>query len=503
MRIDYFEAATGGFLFGIFIASVFDLGLTPIIFTLFLAVLAFSFSFSDLLHRKIFLTLAIGLFACTIGMGRYFIAPQATGSLLRVYVGKNVALRGVILDEPDIRETSQRLSVQVRSLDGQPIKKENMLAIMPLYPRFAYGDEVEFSGAPAIPTTGASDASDFDWAAYLAKDDIFTVIYKPSMSVVSTGNGSPLKRALFAIKNTFLGNLNRVIPEPASALAGGLTVGARQSLGTSWLDLFKKVGLIHMVVLSGYNLTVIAQGAQKLLKHFSERVRFGIGGALIILFTIMTGAGAATVRSAIMALIALFARDRGRTLNLTRALLAAAVAMVLFAPKILVFDRGFELSFLATMGLVYLSPLIETRLGFVPEKIWKFEFRGVLATTLAAQLAVFPWILYTTGNMSPIALITNILVLPLVPLTMAFVALTGVSGFFAALISLPFAWASYVLLNYELFVVKMFAKIPFGYFQLTHVSLLVTLFLYILIIASAVYFWKLEAKKMKVLGTEG
>jgi len=137
----------------------------------------------------------------------------------------------------------------------------------------------------------------------------------------------------------------------------------------------------------------------------------------------------------------------------------AGFFMVWQNPKILRFDTSFQLSFLATMGLIYISPIIKNKLGFVADK---FNLREIFSATISAQIAVLPLLVYKTGLVSLVGLPVNFLILPFIPLTMFFGFAVGILGMLSHLISLPFAWASYVLLQYELFIVDIFAKLPFS-----------------------------------------
>ncbi len=141
--------------------------------------------------------------------------------------------------------------------------------------------------------------------------------------------------------------------------------------------------------------------------------------------------------------------------------------MLIENPLILLYDPSFQLSFLATLGLVLLSPPIEKRLGFITEK---FGIRGVVTSTLATQIFISPYLLYMMGQLSIIGIVVNILVLPIIPLTMLFVALTGLAGFVSVFISQILSWVSYILLSYELFIVKIFSNMPFASIELPKFS---------------------------------
>jgi competence protein ComEC len=160
-----------------------------------------------------------------------------------------------------------------------------------------------------------------------------------------------------------------------------------------------------------------------------------------------------------MALLVILARATGNIYNITRALFIAAVIMVLHNPYIVAFDPSFQLSFLATLGLIWLSPMIEKRFTLMPST---WGLREFATATIATQIFVLPLLLYQTGLLSMTAFPTNLLVLMFVPVTMLLGFVTGVVGFVSTLLSVPFAYVTYALLSYELAVVDLFASVPFS-----------------------------------------
>lgn len=476
-----FETAVGGFLLGIWVASLAHVSISLVLLTFLFAVVAFLFW--KRYREAFFALITIGLLFFSLGVLRYLITPVASDSALLSFVGREITATGLVVDEPDTRDKGVRLVIEINNVDGQKASGR-VLVFTGLYPAYSYGDTISLDGTVTRPGRIEREGEIFAYDDYLAKDNIFFVSYNPHITAISTGGGNLIKRALFSIKRAFLDQVEAVIPEPESALAGGLVVGGKQALGGELLESFKRAGLIHMVVLSGYNLTIVADTLMRFLARIPQTLRLGTGAGAIILFTIMTGAGPATLRAAIMAIIVMLARHRGKTFNATRALLVAAFFMILFSPKALVFDRGFQLSFLATMGLVYIAPLISERLSKIPETIWKLPLRDVLASTIAAQIAVFPWLLYTTGDVSIVALLANVLVLPLVPVTMLLIAITGFVGFVAGVLSVPLGWLSYALLHYDIVVARLFASIPFGSLSVKIFPLWLALLIYFVLALS-------------------
>ena len=338
-----------------------------------------------------------------------------------------------------------------------------------LYPRFVYNDEVVFSGKISKPFNFKSDTGRaFDYIGFLAKDDIFFEIKsaKVEKDLATSSPVNPKKEStgkisgiLFTIKRRFVANLEYVLGEPHAALAAGLVVGEKSALGQKLLDDFRIVGLIHIVVLSGFNITIVGDAMRRMLLFLPRIWGISIGGIGIALFGVMVGGGATVVRSCFMASVALSADLIRRDYDVTRALIFAGLLMLIQNPLILLHDPSFQLSFSATLGLILLAGPIEKKITFVPEK---FGLRGIIAATTATQIFISPLILYMMGQISVIGMVVNILVLPIIPLTMLVVFLVGATGFIYMPVAQFFGWIAHLLLSYELQMVEWFAHVPFA-----------------------------------------
>lgn len=461
-----FLVFVGGFTVGILYRSFFSLGVAFLGALLLLGAIFALSGWFFVGNRKQFFFVALFFFAAFLGGARYELLKAREDRTLDSYLGQIVSLRGAILDEADFRENHVNYSFAPDTLitpnEETLTRAPRVLILANLFPRYQYGDEILVRGELVAPKNFPTDGDrQFDYVRYLEKDGVRYQMFRPEVTLVGREGGSIMRRGLFALKRKFLSTLEILIPEPESSLAGGLIVGAKQSLGKELLEKFRLTGVVHIVVLSGYNLSVVSDNLIKMFGWFLPRglaLFFGAFG--IVLFTLMTGAGPATVRAAIMAIIAVIARERGRAYQATNALLLAGLIMMYLNPAVLVFDTGFQLSFLATLGLIYIAPLLERKVPRVPERFLFIPLRELLVTTVAAQIAVLPWLLYKIGDLSLVALPVNLLILGFVPLTMFLGFLTGFIGFLSTSLALPFAWATHGLLSYELWVVDLFSQVP-------------------------------------------
>ena len=422
------------------------------------------------------------VFGFFLGVLRFDIAEQNPSScVLKGFVGETVLMEGVVIEEPDERENSIRLVVALNKifLEAENIDIETKsIVTASLYPKWSYGDKVVLEGVLKKPENFSSDLGrEFNYVGYLAKDGIYYQMFKPKITLIRHGEGNFIKTKLFKWKGGFLENISRVIHEPYAALLGGLTVGAKRSLGEDLLNDFRTTGLIHIVVLSGYNVTIIILALMWFLSFLPRRIMATLGIICIFLFAIMTGAGATIVRATIMASLIILARTIGRKIDILRLLFIAGFLMVFHNPYIVMFDPSFQLSFMAMLGLILLSPIFELHLKFIPEK---FGLREIAAATIATQIFVLPLLLYMMGEVSLVAIVVNLLVLIFIPITMFLGFITGVIGFVSYTASLVFALPTFIFLYYEIAIVEWFARLPFASIAIPSFSLTLMFGVYIL-----------------------
>lgn len=444
------------FVVGIFAGSLVALPLAVPVFILFVAAVFLGGWFFGKRDAYFFVALILLLFA--VGTFRAVIAPRALPPAFAPLIGTQTTLEGTIVADPDVRESNQRDTVEVTK-DGVRTK---VLAVADRDAALAYGDQVTVSGTLTKPEPFATDGDRmFAYDAYLAKDGIFAMEQPASVSRTNASVAWYLlpQRYLYDAKHMFASALETALPEPAAALAEGLITGGKQGLGKDLLNAFTIAGLLPIVVLSGYNVMIVADSVLAFLGFLRKRTALVIAGLSVLLFVLAAGGGASALRALLMAMLALYAKASGRTYNALRALFVVFILMLLVNPLSLVYDPGFQFSFAATLGLVLLAEPLTLRFS----RIKPSSLREVIATTLAAQLFVLPLLLYQTGNLSFIALPANILILPFIPFTMllSFIAAIGglVVPFAAIFIGLP----AYFFLSAIVWIAETGASLPFAH----------------------------------------
>ncbi len=399
-------------------------------------------------------------------------ANVAPPEVFENFVEEKVSIQGIIVEPPEMREKNQRFVLEVREDE----EKTKVLVSTGFENEFEYGDLVQVQGKLERPENFLGDnGKEFDYINYLKKDGIFYTVSFADVEIISRGHGSAIKRALFSFKDSLLAKIDYAVPQPESLLLSGLILGERANFPEAMREEFIRTGTIHIVALSGYNITIVSDWFRSMLSVFSPLVAFYGTIISIILFVLMTGASSTGVRAGIMAVLVILAKQTGRTYDAGRALLLAGVIMILINPMILMHDVSFQLSFIATFAIIFLSPKLKKYFYFVTER---YHLREIITDTFSAYIFVLPFILYKMGNLSLVALPANILVLPFIPLTMVLGFGVVFSGFISSTLSLIFGFIASIFLKYELSIINFFSNIPFASYILPNFPLVLVILIY-------------------------
>lgn len=357
-----------------------------------------------------------------------------------------ITAEAIIVDEPEIKNASVWLRVKL--IDNNHgkilIKTESQKATL------KYGDEILITGKLEEPENEA----DFDFKNYLTKEVIYSVANYPQIRLLASGQGSFWKAELIAIKKKFISQISRSLPEPGASFLSGLLLGGKSNLPASFKESLNRAGASHLVALSGFNITIVATAVISILLFLglSRPTSFWLTVFLIVVFVLIVGASASVTRAAIMGILIIMGQKIGRLYYPRNALFLAGLLMILINPKILVFDVGFQLSFLATLGLFYLGPFFQKLLRARQSDF--LGWREMLALTLAAQTAVLPLLIFNFSYFSFVAPLSNLLLLSTIPLTMFFGFGGVVFGFIFPLLGQILSLPAFLLLKYEVGVIN-------------------------------------------------
>jgi len=401
--------------------------------------------------------------------------PEFGTDNIHSYYDESLVWQGVIVGEPDRREDQVKYTVAATEIIGQGRVSGRVLVSMALFPEFSYGDLIEVECKIQKP----EPISDFRYDRYLAKDSIYSLCYPyHGAKLIESGHGNDVLSLIFFVKDRFAEKTNQIFSEPQASFLAGLLYGARSGLPQDVLDNFQATGVTHIIAISGYNITIVAAIFLIMAYSigFSRKKAFPWIVLAIGVFVIFTGASASVTRAGIMGVLVLLAKQTGRSSRIFNTLIFTAAVMSLHNPWVIIFDAGFQLSFLATVGLVYLAPMIMPWFSRVPKF---FGIQESVVSTLSAIVMTTPLILFQFGRFSLIAPLANILILSVIPLTMMLGFAVVITAFVSIALAQIFSWLPWLILTYMLKITDILSRIEFAQLEIPNFHWSILLFMYV------------------------
>ena len=497
------------FIGGIFLSSFLEISHLLLLGFLILGTLLISvfWPFGELrasVRRKQLAVIGFCFLFLVVGIWRHQQAElRITNNELRKYndLEQNITLIGQVTKEPDIRENNIKLTIQVESINwnekcSRSIKGK-VLATTWRYPEYQYGDKLKITGKLETPQNFA----DFNYQDYLAKEGIYSIIFSPRIELLKRGNYQGLISIVYSknllFKNRLRENVYQNLSPPQSSILGAIILGDKRKISEEWKGKLNIAGVRHITCVSGMHIIILAGIlmwlGMALGLYRGQAFYFAI--ILLLLFIIMVGAPPSAIRAGIMGGLLLFAQKIGRLRLSGRAITFAAAAMLIQNPLLLKSDVGFQLSFLAALGIIYLMPSFQDWFKKIPNN-QIFPLRNLLSMTLAAQVFTLPILIYNFGYFSQIAPMTNILIVPLLPYIMVLGFIFSLAGVIWSPLGWIFSWPAWFLLTYLIKIVDWFSRISWASLTL-EISWIWLIISYIILGLAT---WRLNSKeKLKFL----
>lgn len=406
-----------------------------------------------------------------------------------------VTLWGTIARYPEARGATTRYEVEAEALQVEGANERRavtgrLLVTLPPYPAFQYGDRLELNGLLITPPI----LEDFDYRAFLAHKGIFSLVRNGYGTLVASGRGAPLFHALFALRQRAERTVKQLLPEPHASLMSGILLGIESGIPDDVMEAFNVTGTTHVLVISGSNFAILSA-----IFLFLGRKALGatrgtlLAIAAIALYALLVGGDPPVLRAAIMgvfSVVALLLRRPSVALNT----LALAVWLMTAAQPGQLHDVGFQLSALATLGLILLvTPLtgaterLLARTPLAPHRARLLPLLGdALLITLAAQIITAPLIVGTFGRFSLISLLTNLLILPVQGWLLASGGLATLAGMLWLPLGRVLAAIPYAALAWTVAVVRWTATFPFASITL---GPLPTWYIWLLYALAGLWWW--------------
>lgn len=351
--------------------------------------------------------------------------------------GKNITINGSVRDDIDTGESGQIV-----------IRLDNILI-----------DNEKLSGVLWVTAETESDIKRGDLLTIRGKlvagfGTFSGTVYRANIEKITHPQPGDIARQ---IRDWFADAIRRVISNPESSLGIGFLVGQRRALPADLVLALQLVGLTHVVVASGYNLTILVRLARRLFEKISKYLSALSAGVMIFSFMAITGLSPSMSRAGLVSALSLLAWYYGRKFHPIVLLLIAIAITVLLNPSYAWGDLGWQLSFASFAGVMILAPLVsrylfdDKKLGFVAQ---------VLVETSSAFLVTAPIIIMAFGQISNVSIISNLLVLPLVPIAMLLTFIAGIGSLLLPsigwLIAMPATW----ILKYMVNITEYLAALP-------------------------------------------
>ncbi|MDD2523315.1 MAG: ComEC/Rec2 family competence protein [Endomicrobiia bacterium] len=403
---------------------------------------------------------------------------------------KKVILTGKVLEQPIIKANNQQFVLEVNNINDTIIK-EKTLVYAPLAYNIEYGDIICISGKlsniekPNFPYN-------FDYNLYLQRQNIYTKFYLYNFELIDK---HPNKIKLIALKvnKDIEKKLVSYFKQPYSLVLQSMFIGNQYFSDKETKNDFVNTGLIHILVVSGWHIGFCIVIIIFILKLFSLPLKYiyTLTIPIIFFYTLMTGANPPAVRAAIMATCMLLSLLLDREPLIYNAIALSALIIFIFNPQTL-FTASFQLSFLATLGIIYLYPKINNIFGNIKNKIYKFIWE-IISVTLSAQIALIPLLIFYFGQLSTISFIVNILIVPVVGFIVGLSFLFYITTFISSYIALSISIVLSFILNVVLGIIHFFANLQFSMIDVKIPTIIEIFFYYFAIIIM------IEFRKNKIM----
>jgi len=409
------------------------------------------------------------------GLWRFGLSlPENLPDKIWHYNGQTVVVEGFLDNEPDIRAKNQKLEFNAKVIFPPGEDKKEMppqavfgkvLLTADSYPEYEYGEKLRVICDLQAP----EEFNGFSYDRYLARFNIYSVCYYPKIIKLEGNEGNLFYKKIFGLKNKFRGIINRGLGDPEASLARAIMLGDKRGIPDDLRLTFSRIGLSHVIAISGMHISILSVLVMGLLLSFGlpRKYAFYISTLFLIFYIILIGVPASAMRAGLMGFLVLWALNLGRLNKLINSIIFTAAVLLLINPKLLRSDIGFQLSFLAVLGIAYGHPIIET--WFEKIRLPKAKgARNVFSLTMAAQIFTLPILMLNFSTISLIAPLANTLILWVLPfLLIATLAALGMSLLFSGLAKIFFL-ATKLIIFYILKVGIFLEGLPFSYIEFSN-----------------------------------
>lgn len=419
-----------------------------------------------LFRERVAWWILVALVAFSGGGFRQALVPQSSD--IAAYNGQTGTVTGRVVSEPQLRGDSKRFRLESETIFvNSKLNETGGLTLVETDRGAAleYGDRVRATGRLALPATWDS----FSYADFLGRQGVFSILPNAGVEVVDSGHGNALIAALIKLRKTVQRSIASALPEPQSGLLAGILLGDEDGIAPELKDAFSRVGASHVVAISGFNMVIVSGIVVRVLSAVFRGGKTVVtlnALSVIAVYALFVGASPGILRAALMSGLLVIGSQLKRKTFVPTSLAFATLLLSIGDPNVLL-DIGFQLSFLAVLGLSLFVDPLSARFRRLLERLLPAPFAHAahsflnepLIVSIAAQITTLPIIILYFGRLSLAALPVNVLIIPAqAALLLLGMAAAVVYAFFPLLGTLIF-WADLVFVSWTISVVRAFAQL--------------------------------------------
>ncbi|MDE2747794.1 MAG: ComEC/Rec2 family competence protein [Chloroflexota bacterium] len=422
-----------------------------------------------LLRRRLPWWFLVSLAAFSAGGARQSLLPG--NSDVANYNGYSGTISGIVVAEPGLREDriQLRLASETIFVNSETIQTSGLVLVeADRGVEVQYGDRIRATGRLAVPATWDT----FSYADYLARHGVFTIMRHAAVDLIDSGHGSALAAALLSLKETVRGSIASALPEPQAGLLTGILLGDESGIAPELEEAFARVGASHVVAISGFNMVIVSGIVLRALSGLFRGHKTVVtlnALSVIAVYTLLVGASPGVLRAALMSGLLVIGNQLNRKTFVPASLAFAALLLSFFDPNVLL-DIGFQLSFLAVLGLSLFADPLSRRFrrlleGYLPPRsanaLHSF-LNEPLIVSIAAQITTLPLVILYFGRLSLVALPVNFLIVPVQSAALLLGMAAAVAYTFVPVVGTLIFWAELVFISWTISVVRAFAQLSFA-----------------------------------------
>ena len=436
-------------------------------------------AFYNLIKKRPIITLTILyiLFLISLDQTGYFL-PAKRSKILPFATIDSSTITGRMISEPETGQKDFSFVFETRSVNGLNLKEKTLVRYSGGISQFISGDILQIQGRISTPLKAKNPGS-FDYETYLARQGIYTII--KSKEIKKLGH-TPINLFLNIaryISNDASETIKKYIPEKEASVLLARVIGDRKGLSKETKEEFTDAGVMHMLVVSGINVAYVSLVFLGLFRlfGFSKRKAALFSIPFIFLYALITGANPPVMRACLMAVFVIFSFSLEREPLIYQSLALSALIILILDPQAL-FGASFQMSFAATVGIVYLYPYL-----ILPCKKAPFWFKNTIGTLFAvsigAQAGVFPLLIYYFNKFSIAGILTNLIAVPIGGIATSTGIILYLVHFLGDTAGKFFGLINYFLTYTIIVIVEYFSKQKYSIIHIATPSVIFMTFYYI------------------------